>query len=171
MRHGSARLFVWCAVGLLPLLGGCVVAADLINPSTLQLLGFNVDTIRPRPGNIIVVFENNTDQPAIFAAYRQSDPADVATAFSFVVAADPMDTANEVVACPVGLVSLGAPAAMGGDTVGAQIGGAAVNYTGDPLQQNVDFVCGDVIVFTAVAVATGDMNQAFTLTARVIPGR
>ncbi len=170
MKHGTARLALWCAIGLFPMLGGCVVAADLINPSTLQLLGLNIDTIRPRPGNIIVVFENNTDQPAIFAAYRQSDEDEISTAFSFIVEADPMDTSNEVVACPVGLVSLGAPNAMG-ETLGAQIGGTAVNYSGDPLQEGVDFVCGDVIVFTANPIAAGDMNQTFEITARVIPGR
>jgi hypothetical protein len=170
MKHVSARLAIWCAVGLLPMLGGCIVAADLINPNTLGLLGFNIDTVRSRPGNIIVVFENNTDQVAIFGAYRQLDPADTATAFTFVVQADPMDTANEVVTCPAGLVSLGAPGAMG-ETAGAQVGGMAVNYTGDPLQEGLDYSCGDLIVFTVNAAAAGDNQQTFVITARVIPGR
>ena len=122
---------------------------------------------------MLVVFVNDTDQMATFAAFQQSDPTDVDTARSFQVGVDPNSNSNEVLSCPTGRISLGSPVltGTGGVNLSVQVGAVAVSYTGDAVLEGGDYLCGDVIEYRVSVIPSGDPASDFVITARVRPGR
>lgn len=150
---------------------GCFVAADLLNPAAIATFGFDPATIQSPVGTVIVVFVNDTDQPAIFHAFQQDDPDDDTTASTFEVQVDPNSNENEVLSCPTGLVSLGSPVLPAGGPDAAHVGATVVAFTGDPVLESRDYLCGDVIEYRVSVIAGGDPTSDFVITARVRPGR
>lgn len=159
---------------------GCVIAADALSPDLFVQLGFDPNTIFPQRGTVIVNFTNNTQFAAFFAAFESVDAADLTIdSRNFSLLIDPMDTRNEVLDCPVDLVSPGfldAMFAAQNDAVTVFAGdgaGTAVMYDGSPLVAGRDFACGDVINVQLDQIgAGGDAGQVgFVLTVLVIPGR
>lgn len=155
---------------------GCVVAADTLNPSFFSALGFDPGTIFPTQGTVIVSFTNNTDYEATFFAFESADADDwTVDTRNFSVVVPPNSARNEVLSCPVGLVSAG----QMGDDYELDMDQAAQVVTGEetvdvayawPLEEGDAFSCGDVIDFTLEAGQVGD-EVAFLISVRIIPGR
>ena len=168
-RRSTWLLTVVATMVAMAPLSGCLFAADLLNPATAASLGF---TINNPVGSVVVVFKNDTDQPAIFFAFQQNDTTQVNTARGFQVGVDPNSDSNEVMNCPTGRISLGAPQADGtvaGDQ-SAAVGATVVAYTGDAVREGVDYQCGDVIVYRVSVRPGGDPASDFVITASVRPG-
>jgi hypothetical protein len=185
------RLFM--IVGVAGLLGavlplaGCTVVADFFAPGLISSLGFDPETLSPSQGTVIVSFRNLTQSSAVFFAYKQTDASDPNTgAKTFSADVRAGQIGNEVLDCPIGLVSpgqLGAAAdggaAAGGPaavvmTVDAQgaVTVVEVTYTGPPLLAGEAFNCGDVIEMRLQATPAGTgQGQQYVVTVRVIPGR
>lgn len=170
-RRSSCLIAASIAVFALASSSGCFVAADLLNPAALATFGFDPSTIQPPVGTVIVVFVNDTDQPAIFHGFQQDDPDDDTTASTFDVQVDPNSNQNEVLSCPTGLVSLGLPALAGGGADSAHVGATQVTFTGAPVREGRDYLCGDVIEYRVSVIPGGDPASDFVITARVRPGR
>ncbi len=171
MRVVSA--YRWLALAaLMTTSGGCTIPLDLFNPALFGQLGLDPNTLRPPTGSLIVFFENNTELPVAFFAYESVNPADLTQdTRNFVVQVDPNESRNEVLECPVQLISLGTVDQEGGvGTVGATVltdgGQMDVEYTGVALESGVTYRCGDVI-----AVSLNDAGGVFTLAVRILPGR
>ena len=152
---------------------GCIFAADLINPAAIAAVGLDPNSINRPAGTVLVVFVNDTDQMATYAAFQQSDPTEVDTARSFQVGVDPNSNSNEVLSCPTGRISLGSPVltGTGGVNISVQVGAVAVSYTGDAVLEGVDYLCGDLIEYRVSVILGGDPLADFEVTARVVPGR
>lgn len=165
--------FIAASIGVFGLASstGCFLAADLLNPAAITAFGFDPSTIQAPVGTVIVVFINDTDQPAIFHAFQQDDPDDDTTASTFEVQVDPNSNENEVLRCPTGLVSLGSPVLPGGGNDSAHVGATEVTFGGDPVRESRDYLCGDVIEYRVSVIPGGDPTSDFVITARVIPGR
>jgi len=159
-----------CSLALLTAVG-CVIAADALNPAFFSGLGLDPGTIFPPTGVVIVAFTNYTSSPAVFYAFESPKVQDLTGARSFYVAVDPGQTRNEVLECPVGLLS---PGSLGEDysvsSVAATViaAGADVAYNGSALVGSSDFVCGDVIDI-ALSPAAGE--NAYLISVRVLPGQ
>lgn len=174
---GLAAACVLCGAS-----GGCLLAADLINPELLLSLGLNPNTIRPSAGRVIVAFTNRTTQPAEFFAVLVDEANEGTGEISAVVPANESSAHvancpvrqiipgqlgdNQAVAQPAVVVNPAQPGAAGG-------GGTDVAYGGAALQNGVDFFCGDVIEIQLNPVAAAGEGGAagFALLVRVIPGR
>ena len=146
MNRRSTWLLIVSAVFVVPvLLGGCIFAADLINPAAITALGLDPNSINRPVGTVLVVFVNDSDQPAVFTAFLQTDPQDINTARTIQIIVDPNSNTNEVLSCPTGQVSLGTPRLV------------------DPVLEGVDYLCGDLIEYR--------VGADFVVTAQIIPGR
>ncbi len=172
----NVRLWIALAslVVLTSLSGGCLFAADALNPNVLTSLGISPSSISRGGGRVVVVFDNQTDQLASFTAVlldNANNPTQARELGRENVPAG--ETANVVLDCPVGVVF---PGRLGDglevEAVGAIVdpAGAAteVEYAGSALASGVDFRCGDVIV---IALEPGGGDAEFRITVRVIPGR
>lgn len=174
MKRSSTWLLpVLTAVMALAPLTGCIFAADLINPAAITALGLDPNSINLPVGTVLVVFVNDTDQPAIFTAFQQTDPLDVNSGRTFQVGVDPDSNSNEVLSCPTGQISLGAPVVAGtvGTAANVLVGAAVAVFTGDPVLEGVDYLCGDLIEYRVSVIPGGDPLADFVVTARVVPGR
>ena len=160
---------------LVSLVGGCVVVADLLDPSLAGQLGL---TAGGTQGVIVVAFNNTTSFPATFEAFVSRDATDLtrdSRNFSSAVAAG--DVANEVLECPVGVVSPGSlDASFARDGVAAVVttdsGTEDVTYAG-PVLSGTDISCGDLVEIRLVqtSAGTGDTaTSAFRIVVVVIPG-
>jgi hypothetical protein len=176
IRSSTRKLAI---IGLaVPLLSGCVVLSDVINPNLLVSLGFDPNTILPPTGTVIVVFNNQTQFPVTFYAFQAQEPNDLRVdAANLSLTVDPNATRNDVLDCPVGVIS---PGVLDNDfnpdplaaTVFTGQQGVDLNYAGAPLLSGRDYTCGDVIEIRVTAgAAGGDAQQAFAVTVRVLPGR
>lgn len=153
-------------------LGGCAIATDLINPDVYLQLGINPDGLRQSQGVVLVAFNNQTSGTATFFAFSSVDFVDLAReSRSFSVTVPPNDVRNEVVRCPVELIS---PGTLQADltiaTLALQVvtadGATDVDYVGGALVSGTAFRCGDVIEIRASEV--GDEIQLQVI---VIPGQ
>lgn len=164
-----------------PLLGSCVIAADLINPALLFQLGLDPGSLRPPPGKVLVVYVNDTDVLVEFQAYQANDPDDLAGGGVVISANEvpPGENSNDQFECPTGAISLGqVDANFAVNNTGALVfnqpgAGTAIPYNGTVMREGVDYNCGDVIEFRITAVTGQDQNQqqGFVIRARRIPGR
>jgi hypothetical protein len=155
---------------------GCVVAADTLNPAFFSAMGFDPGTIFPSQGTVIVSFTNPTDYTVTFHAFESADPDDLsADSRNFSVVVPPNSSRNEVLSCPVGLVSTGV-LDESYEWDGSQ---AAEIVTGEetidveyawPLREGDAFSCGDVIDFRLESGYVGEDLQ-YIITVRIIPGR
>jgi len=170
------RVLLGLLAGSLALsLGGCVVIGDLLDPTLAQQLGL---TAGGTQGVIIVAFNNTTSFPATFQAFESRDVVDLARDsrnFSLQVAAG--EVANEVLECPVGLVS---PGSLGADfarvavaaVVTTDAAAVAVNYAG-PVLSAPDISCGDLIEIRLIQTTTTTdeaETSAFRIAVVVVPG-
>lgn len=181
----TRRSVHWAAAGvvgftlLLPL--GCGFVTDMFNPSFFSSLGLDPNTIVPAKGVVLVSFKNNTDAPAFFVAYQSANALDLTVhSKNFSVQVDPGKSGNQVLECPVALIS---PGSLGADfkvddvaaIVAATGGTVDVTYTAAALVEGQDYRCGDVIdveLFPVAGAAGGGANNAaYLITVRVIPGR
>lgn len=172
------RRQMWLAVAMLGgaclSLSGCLVGADVLNPSLLPQLGIDPKTIRPQNGIVVVAFNNQTNQDVQFLYYTALDANDLTDGVDlFTETVAPGETNSKALFCPFALFSLGSVGQNGAvTTVGANLGGTQVQYTGSQLRSGSEFVCGDVIEVSLITTATGDQqNQQATFRIRVIPGR
>jgi hypothetical protein len=162
-------------------------AGDLVNPDVLSQLG--LDSLLTARGTVLVAFNNTTRFPAYFTAFYSQDAQDLTVkSRNFGTLVEARSVRNEVLQCPVGLVS---PGILDSDytintlaatinstittTTGATSVSAEVAYEGVPVQVGTAFFCGDVIEIrlTEQATATGGTGgtQAlFVVSLRVIPG-
>jgi hypothetical protein len=161
---------------------GCTLGVDVLNPNALAFLGIDPAFVTPPPARVIVAFNNDTDfQASFFVAVSDDtrDPTSNAQGIPGVL--DAGDAIANVLECPVGVITPGAPSAdFSTDTVATQVSvvGADgtelvdVTYTGSPLVFGRDFRCGDVIEVRLVQTeAVDDTQQAdFQLRLTVIPG-
>jgi len=166
-------------VGLLWLpISGCAIATDVINPDFLVGLGIDPATVIRRQGVVLVAFVNQTSWPADFYAFSMANTADPRRGsrnFSTSVAAQKVR--NEVVECPVEIIS---PGALTADysvnfavaaIVHEESTDATVAYTGVPLRLGESFQCGDVVEISLVRVSgtSADAQQEYVITVRRVP--
>jgi hypothetical protein len=164
---------------VLLVVGACGLVSDALAPGLAQQIGLDPASIKPQQGTVIVAFNNTTRYPATFFAYQSADATDLTRSsrnFSADIAAGKVG--NEVLDCPVGLISPGSlSSAFAVDTVAATLGGVAgstaadaiVGYAGNPVISGSGFSCGDVI---EIRLSGGGTVEAptFAITVRVIPG-
>jgi hypothetical protein len=183
----NSRIWRWAVCGLVLLpIGGCGIAADVLNTGFLTGLGLDTATIIPPQGSIIVAFNNTTKFPALFSAWESVDPVNLKrSSKNFSVEADGGQVKNQVLDCPIGAIapgSLGAnftPEAQAAVVTVTDAQGAVttttVDYNGQPLESGIAYACGDVIEITLSQVTqastTGQAQQSFAITVQVIPGR
>ncbi|MFO0838710.1 MAG: hypothetical protein U1D55_09290 [Phycisphaerae bacterium] len=158
--------------------GGCLFAADALNPNVLTSFGISPQTVSSGGGRVIVVFDNQASLEASMSAVEVDDattPTQARESNRTLIPAG--ESANVVLDCPVAAVIPGRIGDQGTtiqiDDVTAVVdpNGAAteVSYTGAPLRASVDYRCGDVIVISLLQAA-GTTDQ-FRISVRVIPGR
>lgn len=180
MRLAQMRVWPWLLGGLLlASAGGCALVADLFAEGLAADLGLDPATVKPQQGTILVAFVNNTRYTATFYAYKTSDATDLTSgAKNFSAEVTAGEVQNEVLDCPIGLVSPGtlgtdfsidATAATLSDVADGEAAVATVAYEGTPLVSGSTFACGDVIEIRLSQVTVGD-EQEFLLSVRVIPG-
>jgi hypothetical protein len=195
VRVGDTAMRMWwmrAATAGLATLGlvsgsGCALAVDFFDPAFAEFLGLG--GLRPTPGSVVVVWNNQTDFPARMAIAVSVDASDPSQGTSFQVS-DTIESGasdNAVFDCPIGFIrpagvaagerssDLAAAAATvfnvgGGDTGGTNVD---VTFTGATLASGQDFICGDVIEVRLIQVADGGTDAAtqFRLTVRRVPGR
>jgi len=166
-------------------LAGCMIASDLVNPDILSQLG--LDSAYASQGVVLVAFNNTTRYPAYFTAFYSQSATDLTVkARNFGALVEAHATRNEVLPCPVGLVS---PGILGSDysvstlaatidattttTSGTESVTAEVAYDGTPVQVGVAFFCGDVVEIRLTEQTTssdGTTQSSFVISVRVIPG-
>ena len=156
--------------------GGCGLLVDFFDPDLAGRLGLDPATVKPQQGTVIVAFANSTRYPAAFNAYWSRDANNLAGySRNFSVDVPSGNVRNEVLECPVGVVSPGSldstftPSAL---AVVVQAAGEAeeVQYAGPPLISGDGFFCGDVIEIRLSAIGTGD-TATYAVSVRVIRGR
>jgi len=169
-RRTSAALGALLALGSVL---GCALGSDLLNAEALVWLGLDPGTIIPARGSVLIAFTNDTPNPVEFHAYTASDAADLSKgARNYFVEAPPGQTLNEVIDCPIGLVSLGTVGEdLMVDRTGAIVRPAAeaavaVAYTGAELPYGSGLSCGDVV---AVRIrGSGTEGDPYTISVRVL---
>jgi len=168
MRTTPAGLLVAAVSLLMAACSGCLIAADLVSPGFVSALGLDPGVFFPSRGMVVVSFTNNATSPATFYAFESVDATDLTRqSRNFSVTVDPGETRNEVLICPVGLISLGTlDANFQPDDVGARAGDDDITYTGAALVGGRDFDCGYLIVVRLIPVA-GELS----LSVQVLPGR
>ena len=178
MIGGSPRAMRLAWIGGLVLIvaGGCGLLVDFFDPDLAGRLGLDPATVRPEQGTVLVAFNNTTRSPAVFSAYWSRDARNL-TRYSrnFNVDVPAGNVRNEVLECPVGLVSPGTLGPdFGRDNVAAIVQTATgfedVAYAGPVLVSGDGFVCGDVIEVRLSSVGTGEA-ATYSVSVRVIRGR
>lgn len=174
MRDARGRMLSVCLIGLLSVVvGGCAVAADLINPALFEQLGLDASIFKPTQGVVLVVFNNTTGSTATFYAYSAKNAANLTQGSrNFSVTVPNGEVRNEAVECPIDVISPGQIGDTGGTAANVNDGGTntTVTYAGGALFSGTSFQCGDVIEVRLVQTATGTAN-AFEIRVRVIPGQ
>ncbi len=156
--------------------GGCGLLVDFFDPDLAGRLGLDPATIKPQQGTVIVAFANSTRYPAAFNAYWSRDANNLAGySRNFSVDVPSGNVRNEVLECPVGVISPGSLDSTftpSGLAVVVQAAGEAaqVEYAGPPLISGDGFFCGDVIEIRVSAIGTGD-TATYAVSVRVIRGR
>jgi hypothetical protein len=182
MRRWWRKVGLAGGLALCVSLSGCVLAADMINPAFLFSVGVDPVLVLPQSGTVIVTFRNESGAPAIFHAYEVKNAQNPAAgARNFAVEVPQGQVRNEVLFCPVGVISLGMVGADGAtaDATGAEVfgaadaAGAAVEYAGAPLRSGVEYSCGDVISIRLVrGGGTGtDAAAAYSFVVEIVRGR
>jgi len=171
-----AWLGLLCGLVVLPL-GGCGIITDVFDAGLAAQFGLDPATLRPPQGTIIVAFRNATNVPVTFHAWRSADTADLTRdSRNFSVEVQAGEVGNEVLDCPVGIISPGSlSATYTPDSVGATITSTAadVPYAGPPLVSGQAFSCGDVVEIR-ISPGTGggeDTAAQYVISVRVIPGQ
>jgi len=184
MRFVKRRALKWLMGGLLVgAVCGCTMIVDAFAPGLATNLGLDPATIKPTQGVVLVSFNNTTRFPTEFFAYEMGaqDSPNTWRSFSAEVAGG--EVQNEVLDCPVEVISPGSvgadlsidtTAAVGGGTATTGTGTETVTFTvayeGPPLVSGRTFTCGDVIEIRLSQTGTADQAD-FVVSVRVIPGR
>jgi hypothetical protein len=142
---------------------GCGLVTDVFNSALATQLGLDPATVIPPKGTILVAFKNDTAFPAVFSAYKANNAQNLSLgARNFTVQVAANNVGNEVLECPVALVSPGALTAgfvasgSSAAIVQTATGSTTVAYTGQALVSGTVYTCGDVIEIrlSASAAAT-----------------
>jgi hypothetical protein len=169
--------FAASALLVLAPLTGCQIPADLINPDLITSLGFDVESISPSAGRIVVAFNNEASSPADFFIAVSDDPADplsnvIGAPVTNVAAGE---TVNRVFDCPVGVITPGLPNAEGTTgtaAINVQTGaGIAVLYNGSTIVSGRDFRCGDVVEIRLVQTGDGAAAADYAIVVTIRAGR
>jgi|GEM_PF-895575 len=170
--HGLIFGLFWLPIS------GCAIATDVINPDFLVGLGIDPATVIRRQGVVLVAFVNQTSSPADFYAFSIANTADPRRGSrNFSTTVDAQKVRNEVVECPVEIIS---PGALSADysvsfavaaVVHEESNDVQVSYEGVPLQLGESFQCGDVVEISLLQVsgATADAQQNYLITVRRVP--
>jgi hypothetical protein len=170
-RRVPVLLVAACGTVLLSLQLGCAIALDLLNPGVFSVLGIDPAAISGRRGTVIMNFRNNSDGVAVFYAFESADAIDLTIdSRNFSAEVAPGESRNEVLSCPVAVLSPGSlSAAYAFQPLAASVvsgtGATTVDYLGTPLLDGSDFRCGYVI-----DVQLSGTGGNYTLSVRVIPG-
>ncbi len=172
MKAANPRVRLWLATGgALLATAGCTLISDVLNTGLATQFGLDPATIFASQGTVLVAFRNNTRFPATFSAFKATDASDYSRGgrnFSVPVAAN--DVGNEVLECPVGVISpgaLGLGFAFDGTaavTIETDTGVQTVAYAGDPLVAGQAFTCGDVVELRLLLSTTQTQTQTQTET-------
>ncbi len=163
---------IWLGVGAsLLLLGGCGLVSDIFDPGLASQIGLDPAIIRPQQGTIIVAFNNTTRYPAVFYCAWSLDAQNLSQkSRNFSV---DVPGGNEVLECPVGLITPGSiEAEFTYNNLAAVVtapGAGEVTYNGGPLLNGTSYLCGYVIEVRLYSIGTGE-NATYGVTVRVIPG-
>jgi len=165
----------WLGVGLsLLLVSGCGLVSDIFDPGLASQIGLDPAIIRPQQGTIIVAFNNTTRYPAVFYGAWSLDAQDLTQkSRNFSVEVPAGSVRNEVLECPVGLITPGSfEADFSYNNLAALVtapGAGEVTYSGGPLLNGSSFLCGYVIEVRLYSIGTGE-NATYGVTVQVIPG-
>jgi len=173
----SGRLYrtAWAAAICLAAtpLGGCILAADLLNPDALAAIGLDPGTVITPPGRVLVAFTNTTVVDAQFNLALLNATQTDGLQDAVIVAAG--ETGNAVYECPASVLIPGVIAAAQAQEgqltvdrnaaveVGLAMGVAGVAYAGSDLLSGRDFSCGDVIEIRLLQEGAGTMAQDFRI--------
>lgn len=171
---------------LLLSLSGCVLLGDLVNENLVTSLGIDPAFIDPAQGVVVVAFDNTTRFPATFYAFSSADRLDLTRdSRNFSVAVDANSQGNEVLDCPVGVISPGEldDSFMPSTDLAATINGtitddegntetvdATVAYGGVPLELGESFQCGDLII-VRLSEVVADTDTTYQISISVQRGR
>ena len=172
-RVTQAVMHLVAGIVLLVPLPGCIVAADLFDPSFISSLGIDPITVFPRTGTVIITFSNDTSSTARFRAYEIGDAANPeGNARNFSVDVPAGEVRNEVLDCPVDVISLGTLDASYAATANAATVYATadteVTYGGSEMQSGSEYECGDVI--SVRLTQQGQESTTFAVSVEIIPG-
>ncbi len=181
MSVAQKRRLSWLIAGFLVLpLGGCALVTDVLAPGLPLELGLDPATIKPQQGVVMVAFNNTTRFPAEFFAYAVGNTQNLtATAHNFSAQVEAGQQQNEVLDCPVALISPGSlDASFQPVTTAVNVGGATgtqgvtatVTYTGPAVTEPDAYSCGDVIEIRLSATGAAD-TPTYSVSVRVIRGR
>jgi hypothetical protein len=176
VRVRPVRLVV-TALLLAPVVG-CAVVGSAFNPDLVNQLGLG-GLMQASQGTVVVAFVNDTQFDAAFYAYESKSTVDLTQdSRNFFAVVGAGQVGNEVLSCPVGLISPGMLAAdFTPDPVAASVLVATdtavtttdVSYQGPPVESGVAYACGDVVEIRLVPVSGGTAQQTnFAITVRVI---
>ena len=176
MRHRRVGLLVMAACGAALLSSlGCAIAADVFSPAIFASFGLDPASISGGGGTVIVSFTNNTTFPATFLAFESEDASNLATdSRNFSVEVEAGETRNEVLTCPVEVISPGSlDASFAIDALAANVttdgGTETAEYGGAALIEGLDYSCG-ALIDIQLFPPTGAL-AAYQLTVRVVPGQ
>ncbi len=159
------------ALGLLAAgLGGCGIVGDFFAPTLAASLGLDPSTINPSQGTVIVAFHNMTQSPATFLAFKATNASDFTTGSrNFSVQVQPGQVGNEVLDCPVGLITPGTFVVTGTTDTGTGTGtGTGGTNTGTGTTTGLNpgggspTVTGSFDFTAAVLTAAGTAGAATT---------
>lgn len=177
MNSASKRIVSWLIGGLVGLpLGGCGMVADIFAPGLAQEFGLDPASVKPLQGVVLVAFNNTTRSPATFYAFEAASAQDFSqSSGNFSVEVEAGEVRNEILDCPVAVIS---PGRLSNDftpesiaaSVGAGGSAATVNYTGPVLVSGSSFACGDLVEIRLSAAAAEEGEQ-YGVSVRVIKGR
>lgn len=186
MRVLKALLGGMMLVGLLTPVSGCTFVGDFLNEDFVLALGLDPAVFDPPQGVVVVAFENDTNFPATFYAFSSADRTDLTReSRNFSVFVDANSEGNEVLDCPVGVISPGqlddsfnpstaGAVAISGSTTddegNVETVETTVGYGGVPLVLGEAFQCGDLIVVRLAEVVSGDDTE-YQISIRVQRGR
>ncbi len=177
------RVLWWLLGGVAALpLGGCALGLDLLDPGLPIELGLDPDSFKTQQGVVIVVFNNTTQFPVTFQAFEGVEVGagdSVSEARNFSIDVNAGEDLNQVLDCPVEVISPGTLAAdstlTNRGTVAATVFTATnvlqIQYVSEPLRSGLAYSCGDVIEFRLVQAGAGENEQQYGLVIRVLPGQ
>lgn len=156
------------------MVSGCGLVGDLFNEDAVRQLGLDPATVFGEDGTVIVALYNTTRVTADFNAWWSLDASNLtAKSRNFSVEVEGGAVKNEVLQCPIGVISPGSLDAnfVASDVAVVLDSGEQVTYTGPVLLSGSSFLCGDVIEIRLLPIGGTSDTQEYAVSVRVIRGR